>query len=457
MGRIKGKQQIPLSIFYLKYFAYIFVGICVLGVAIISIFTFLISQNVIYPANYVEIQVRNAYRPLQQAETITDDIIPEYCDYAVFDLDGKLIQGTISEKESEEVWNVVTTGVSSAKYSYMIVPRNSEYCILRYKVLPQYKSVLLQKRLMNPQLLMFLLFILGILIIIVIVARRFGKNLDKQLHALAVASNKIACHDLDFEIQVSGIKEVDSVLFSMNEMRMALKESLEKQWQIEQEKNKQMSSLAHDLKTPLTLVRGNSELLLESDLSDFDKTCVEYIASSALQLQNYVQTLIEVTKSNLGYLFQPNKESLTLLLQEIKNQLNGLCKANQLIPDWKCILGDNEISVDHDLFIRAIVNIISNATEHTPKGGIVKCHIFDNDNMLNIIVEDSGNGFSPEALRHGTDQFFMDDASRNSDLHFGMGLYFANSIIQKHNGSLKLGNSEITGGAIVTIKVPLSI
>ena len=68
-----------------------------------------------------------------------------------------------------------------------------------------------------------------------------------------------------------------------------------------------------------------------------------------------------------------------------------------------------------------------------------------------IIVEDSGSGFTKEALLHGTEQFFMDDTSRNGEAHYGMGLFFAKTVTEKYGGGIKLSNSENTGGARVEI------
>ena len=75
----------------------------------------------------------------------------------------------------------------------------------------------------------------------------------------------------------------------------------------------------------------------------------------------------------------------------------------------------------------------------------------EQDDRLTFIVEDSGSGFTKEALLHGTEQFFMDDTSRNGEAHYGMGLFFAKTVAEKYGGGIKLSNSENTGGARVEI------
>lgn len=71
---------------------------------------------------------------------------------------------------------------------------------------------------------------------------------------------------------------------------------------------------------------------------------------------------------------------------------------------------------------RAVMNMIQNAVEHTKENGIIYIDAKEQDGRLTFIVEDSGSGFTKEALLHGTEQFFMDDTSRNGEAHYGMGL-----------------------------------
>ena len=111
--------------------------------------------------------------------------------------------------------------------------------------------------------------------------------------------------------------------------------------------------------------------------------------------------------------------------------------------------------LDKELIFRGFMNIISNAVEYTPKVGVIKLHIVCSDKNLRFIITDSGQGFTKEALKSATKQFYMGDISRSSKTHFGMGLYIADSITKMHNGKLILENSPDTGGGKVTIEIPL--
>lgn len=102
-----------------------------------------------------------------------------------------------------------------------------------------------------------------------------------------------------------------------------------------------------------------------------------------------------------------------------------------------------------------LVNVLSNAVEHTPQGGNVTFKVWEYNNELSFRITDTGTGFSDEALKHATEQFFMDNDSRNSKSHYGIGLYVAASIAKKHGGKITLENSVVASGAKVTIQIPL--
>lgn len=324
---------------------------------------------------------------------------------------------------------------------------------MQYRTTAQFENHTLRKIFPTADLLFVGSVLLQIFIFLFSLSFGFGKYISQKIDKLLVAVQKIEQQDLDFEVTKSRIFEIDRVLIALDHMKTELKLSLSKQWHDEKMRQEQLSALAHDLKTPLTIVRGNTELLFDTELTEEQKECADYIETSSMQMQNYVQALIEATKSWDNYQLHIQKVSITSVLQEVKKQISGLCSMNNLTLCWNCEQKSQYFNVDYDLLVRALVNILSNAVEHTPQGGTVSLVVQEENSMLSFVIVDTGKGFTKEALKHATEQFFMDDDSRNSKSHYGIGLYIAASVAQKHGGRLILENSIETGGAKVTMQV----
>ena len=108
---------------------------------------------------------------------------------------------------------------------------------------------------------------------------------------------------------------------------------------------------------------------------------------------------------------------------DIKEQALGLVEIYHQKIDWKAEQSDKKVTIAYDPMFRAVMNVIQNAVEHTKENGIIYIDAKEQDDRLTFIVEDSGSGFTKEALLHGTEQFFMDDTSRNGEAHYGIGLF----------------------------------
>ena len=256
----------------------------------------LISVGCIYPANYAEQKINEAYDTILRADKVTAEMIPALCDYVIFSENGEKIGGDLSEQYEQIAWNVAKYGNASGKYFYKVIVRENEYVVLQYRLTPQYHSAFLREHFIGPQNVMSIMSVIGAVAIIIIPSIRFGKRIKKQMQPVLDAIGQIKDQNLEYETSCSGIKEFDDCLSAIDDMRDALRESLEKQWKTEQEKKQQMSALAHDIKTPLTIVRGNAELLSETELTTEQKNNITYVLNGTTQIQSYVKQLIDVTK-----------------------------------------------------------------------------------------------------------------------------------------------------------------
>lgn len=456
MGGIK-KREISLSLFYLRYFGYVFLSVILISIFVFAALGILFSSNTIYRADYAQEQANLAYENILHAKIVTSELIPELCQYIVFDQSGNVKDGSIiKEKGIKRAWEAVEGNTSDIYGNYYkVIQRQNEYCVLRFQIIPQYKSAFLRKYVLQPQTAIFIIAIVLILLSLVGVAIRFGRVLNKKLSPLIVGTQKIQNQELDFSIQLGNIKELNEVLASMDNMRNELKNSLESQWKMEQLKKQQMSALAHDLKTPLTLIRGNTGLLYDTNPSAEQLACIQYIEASSVKMQNYVQILMEVTKSNEGIQAKFGEIAIAEFFQNVKKQANGLCMVNSITLLWEERYHSKMIRMDYSLLERAINNVIANAVEHTLQNGVITVKIKEEKGYLVISICDNGKGFTAEALKHATEQFYMGDSSRNAQSHYGMGLFIANSVAKQHGGYLVLENEADTHGAKVTFHIPL--
>lgn len=456
MGRVKRSNS--LSRIFMRYVLVMLGALVTLVVVTYLILLILINTECIYPANYAEQKINEVYDTILNADEVTEDMIPPLCHYVLFSMDGKIIGTDMSEQYHQIAWEVANHENASGKYFYKVIPRSKEYVVLQYRLTPQYHSAFLRKHFMEPQSLMTMVFVFGGMALIILPSISFGRRMRKKMQPMLGAIEQIKNQNLEYEYSYSGIKEIDDCLSALDDMREALKVSLKQQWRAEQDKNRQMSALAHDIKTPLTIVRGNAELLLETGLTKVQKNHIGYVINGTTQIQNYVQKLIDVTKS-LNKSFEDAYETIMTkdFLEDIKKQAFGLAKIYHLKMKWKEQWNSEEIIVVYDQVFRAVMNVIQNAVEHTKEEGIIYIHAKEQDGRMTFIVEDSGNGFSKEALLHGTEQFFMDDTSRNGEAHYGIGLFFAKTVAEKYGGEILLANSEKTGGARLEISFDVTI
>ena len=422
----------------------------------VGLYMLCINTGIIIPVMNIENRIADAAEEIRENESFDISDIPNFCDYGVYSPVGVFQYGSLSEDTANALWEEATTNGNNIvpPYRVRVIDRVNEVVLLRYRFTSQFNNSTLRRICPASDLLLVGLIVIEIIILLFLVSHWFGKYTGRKIDKLLFVTQKIEKQDLDFQIESSGIFEVDRALFALEHLKQALKTSLTEQWQADKLRQDQISALAHDLKTPLTIIRGNTELLYDMALTDNQKECADYIEGSVVQMQDYVETLIDMTKTRESLSFHPQNVKLSSLLHEIHTQAKGLCAVKNIHLEWCENFNREYILADSEQLIRAFANVLSNATEHTPAGKTVFFDMYEKDSFILCSITDTGNGFSPEALKRATEQFYMDEQSRHSKSHYGIGLYVANSIITQHGGQLILSNSEKTGGAQVVIKIP---
>lgn len=378
--------------------------------------------------------------------------------YVVLDREYQPVLSTMSEAEEAAAVLYVREGKNreSLGKQYLLVDRGTEWVVLQYDIGSGYRNDWMQEHLPAPEYIMVIFMIANAFLYAIFLIGRLQKRLARQLNPLFNATEEIAAQNLDFEVGHSQIREFEEVLKSFSEMKERLKYSLERQWKSQKEQREQIAALAHDLKTPLTVVQGNLDLLGETELLEEQRREVKQASNAVDRMTGYVQLLIELSRVAAGYEYQSEPIWSEEWLESVCEQGEFICRGKKLC--WREERGElpGQFFGDAMMLERAVMNVIGNAAEHTPEGGEIRFFAGMSEKKFLICVKDSGPGFSKEELDHGRELFFMKEHSRTSSaMHFGMGLYIADQVMQRHGGRLCLKNRENGTGAEVTLEIPV--
>ena len=450
------KKTISLQMLFLKFLCMLLIGLLI-GIVIPFSLVFIgASTGVITYADYSERSTKNLAPVIAATPDISDIQLPMGCKYLVLDKNYQVIETSLEKNDLERALDYAISGRKSKNLNkqYLLVTREDEYVVLQYYIGSQFTNEWLYQHLPSPEILLYVFIGINCVAVCGILTVKFSKSMRRQLSPLVEATNQIAQQNLDFEIGHSKIKEFEDVICSFEDMKNNLKLSLEQQWNAEQLQREQIAALAHDLKTPLTVIQGNIDLIRETKLDEEQQLYAKYITESSEQIYTYIKLLIDISRVLVGYQSKIEEVNADEFLRHIEMQAKGLCSLKKIHLQVNILSIPKNLKIDVILMERAIMNVIDNALEYSSEGGTIYIRVQTKENYLEISIIDEGVGFSKEALKYAQEKFFMDDGSRSSRLHFGMGLYITSSILKQQGGYLILENSDKTHGAKVCMKIP---
>lgn len=411
------------------------------------------------PANQVESDLSAVRSDIETSKAFNPEILPDGTSYVFFTREFKVKKSNMPVNLQEEsLINYQFKNAHGGIYGYFqSFERSDGIVIVNYQLSPRYHNAWMNQHFPNADLMMIGSMMVSILLIFVVLTFFYANKLRQQLRPILRATEKIAEQDLDFQTSRSTIKEFNQVLSGLDHMRVALRESLMENWKAEQDKQNQISALTHDLKTPLTVARGNAELLAMTPLDAEQMDLLEHFQKGIAQVDAYVKELSELNKTSSTKTLTLEDISVREFVEDIYDQTLSLAQTKQINVafDKKDIKKEIIGHWDRSLLNRAFMNIVANAVEHTPSGSQLLLTARVEEDEFTFICLDSGPGFSLESLEKATQLFYQEDKSRQSRNHSGLGLTIANDIIRLHHGSLSLENDDTTGSAKVTIILSL--
>lgn len=441
------KRQRSVSLAFILFrFAVVMLG-CMLLCCIVWLITLgLLEKNgIIYKGYVANQQVEQLLS--ENPETFVSPKDTFLSDYALYDSNGRLLETNAEGEKLKELTGLLHKDVSDVhivRHSYS----DGSTVIIRWNYRSEFVNPALRSKLPPFEYLWWCVLVTAWALCLLFHTLRLGRQLANKLKLFGEVSEKVGSQKLDFTVPHAGIREYDQALDAMEQMRKTLYNSLSSQWAAQQEREAEIAALAHDLRTPITLIGGNAELLLDEELTENNRRMVETIIASNNRAKQYVAGLLD-TFSGIDEAFE--NVTLAAMFEELCQSTLPVAQAHNV-----CLKTENNLegtfSIQKDHLLRAFGNVIQNSIEHTPKGGNVYLTASMADGGWQIIVQDEGAGFSKAALEHATERLWRGDAARVSDGHNGLGLWFAAQVVKNHSGKLELGNCE--KGGIVTIRFP---
>ena len=383
------------------------------------------------------------------ADTFDSLQISDLCRWAVVQND-TVLQTNMDDRHLKIALNAFHGGSGNPGYQYDVKMADGSFCLLQYDYATPYADPALRDTLPDFQTCYILL--LAVLILVWLgwqthcTVRVFAAETARLHRAVdAIAAQQPERIDADG----AHLREFSATLQAMQTMGRELTDSLQSQWRMEQQRAEQIAALTHDLKTPLSIIQGNADLLAEDALSADQQTQVEAILRGTDRAQQYLAALrTACAPPSTGETFPSHT-----LVSELAETARALCAPAgvQLIlnEQWQGTL----CAAQCDL-LRAAENLLDNAVRYTPRGGTVTLLVTKEKQDFILRVTDNGPGFTPEALAKAGEMLYT-DAARSDAAHQGLGLYFARKVAQSHGGVLVLSNLPAAHGACAELRLPI--
>lgn len=279
----------------------------------------------------------------------------------------------------------------------------------------------------------------------------YRKKLREPITQLQNGVERIQEDNLDFHIEYDGDDELGRLCCSMEKMRRELRQKHKALWESLEQRKLLNASVSHDLRTPITVLKGYLDYL-EKNIpqdkltEDMLLDTVSSMQGAVNRLELYVENVRDIEKiENIE--IEKRSENVKLLLNELRSNVLQLAGNKEIIISNDITV--DKIQIDKGVFFRILENLLLNALRYAEKQ--VSINLAHKKDFLILTVKDDGKGFSAADLEKATTVFYSNDKEKQ---HFGIGLSICKILCEKHGGLLYVGNQK-EKGACVTAKLKI--
>ncbi|EKD87953.1 MAG: integral membrane sensor signal transduction histidine kinase, partial [uncultured bacterium] len=282
-----------------------------------------------------------------------------------------------------------------------------------------------------------------------------SRQVVEPIQRLMKLSRKIAAGEYEERLQISGnvqenqLDEVDQLALSFNQMADKLEKT-------ESVRRQLIGDVTHELRTPLSAIKGYMEGLIDGVISATPDT-FNQVYAEADRLQRLVNDLQELSRVEAGaYQLKIEPVVTTTLIETVVNHFNRQFDEKGIILKKSIEPNLPNVAVDKDRIVQVLTNLIGNALQYTPTGGEVMVAVSSIKEEVVFTVTDTGIGISPDHLPMIFNRFYRTDKSRTrASGGSGIGLTIAQALVKSHNGRIWVESAGEGKGSSIHFTIPI--
>ena len=317
-------------------------------------------------------------------------------------------------------------------------------CVVKF--MPDVTSYVTENYLLAMNMI-YIVVLLGIAVFLLVFTLFVNKKV-KYIKFLSSEVKVIKDEDFGKTIEVRGQDELAELCSSINNMSLELREKIDNEKKIEQNKNELITNVSHDLRTPLTSILGYVDLLKQNGFEDKEKF-VEYISiidERSKSLNTLINELFEYTKLN-SHDIKLNYSTVEIgsLVEQLSGEYSLIFKKEGLELISEIPEEDIFVDIDIQMIVRALENLLINAKKYSVRNSQVLVKLLQESNDIVISVENKVENISQDDLDNLFERFYKVDKARKTGDSTGLGLSIVKRVVELHKGLVK---AELINGVI---------
>lgn len=266
--------------------------------------------------------------------------------------------------------------------------------------------------------------------------------MGKRINEIEAVLTRLANGKINNPVTEAECKD-PSMVEKLERLRWELIKAKDKEYEMQRKNREAIAAVAHDLKTPISVIAGYTEALSDGlGKEDYYQKILENTAS----MNEMVLSLMEAESAATETSHRERLQTVELFSGMIKKFEPLVLEANIKFKVSK--IPKANVRVNSKDIERVLQNLITNAVRYCKRGGKIKVSFYIRRSRYYVKVEDNGKGMSPEIASKVFDRFYSEDESRSKS-HFGLGLAIAKNIVEDHGGKIKVSSRQGKGSAFI--------